>query len=334
MHLLRPESITPIGLYLERHRQHPDSFEAQLDFATVLLYREREYRVMNQSRWLRGDTPPPAPAADSPFAPFDLTDAAAAIVRSAIAAGPDYSVQPDDLFGLKPDAAAGLRAVLRPVRTHRAGWAVYAWLLVDLCRSREAIDAAEQAIRLGETLSGLVMIYQATAFAAHGPDGFAEAERTMREVEARGRRLLSKRAMGSKWAMRAQEAFQERIRQRAIRTRARVEGTAFTRYIMTELAFCQQERKAAHVAFDAARVPQELRHLVPLARAIGVGDDPCRGLFIKKMPVRERREAARRIRESAGAIDAWLAGLGGSPFEGEAAAFFWLQEAADELEPA
>jgi hypothetical protein len=334
MRLLRPESITPIGLYLERHRQNPDSFDAQLEFATVLLYREREYLAMNRSRWLMGDGTP-APAADSPFAPFDLTGGAAEILRfSLFGFGPDGRVQPNDLFGLKPNAAAGLRTVLRPVRSHRAGWAVYARLLLDLCRFPEAIDAAEEAIRLGEARSGLALVQQVTLLAAHGPDGFAAAEPAIDDLKARARRLLSKGEMRSNWAIRAGEAFEERIRQRAIRTRARVEGTAFSRYIMTELAFCEQERKAAHAAFDAARVPPELRHLVPLARAIGVGDDPCRGLFIKKMPVRERREAARSILDSAGAIDAWLEGLGGPTFEGEAAAFFWLQAAADELDPA
>ncbi len=79
--------------------------------------------------------------------------------------------------------------------------------------------------------------------------------------------------------------------------RTAVEGRGFTRYFTTELAFCQSERKASLKGFDVARVPKALRHLVPLARAVGVGDDPCRALFLRKIPRSERRAHARKIRE-------------------------------------
>ena len=75
VHILRPESITPIGTYLDRRRQHPESFDAQIEFACVLLYRDREYRGMYASGWREKK---PAPSSDSPFAPFDLTKDAAA----------------------------------------------------------------------------------------------------------------------------------------------------------------------------------------------------------------------------------------------------------------
>jgi hypothetical protein len=71
--------------------------------------------------------------------------------------------------------------------------------------------------------------------------------------------------------------------------------------------------------------------VVPLARALGIGDDVCRARFIREMPVSERRAVARQIRDAGGAIDAWLAGLQAPPFEREAAAFFWLRAAADEI---
>jgi hypothetical protein len=82
--------------------------------------------------------------------------------------------------------------------------------------------------------------------------------------------------------------------------------------------------------FDATRVPRHLRHLVPLARVLGVGDESCRALFIRRMPISERRVAAKRVRDAADAIDAWLKQLK-EPYDGEAAAFFWLQEAAEEI---
>jgi hypothetical protein len=69
---------------------------------------------------------------------------------------------------------------------------------------------------------------------------------------------------------------------------------------------------------------------VPLARVLGVGDDPCRALFIRRMPTKERRAAAKRIRDAADAIDAWLKRLK-EPYDGEAPAFFWLRKAAEEI---
>lgn len=132
---------------------------------------------------------------------------------------------------------------------------------------------------------------------------------------------------------RAVDALTERIRQLALRTRTQAEGTAFTRYLSTELAFCERQRDEALESFDPSRVPTALRTLVPLARQIGFGDDVCRGIFIARMRARDRREAARTIREHGATLDEWLAALGPPPYADEAAAFFWLRAAADDLDP-
>jgi hypothetical protein len=338
VHILRPESITPIALYLDRRRQYPESLDAQIEFASVLLYREREYRTMYLSG-LAARKPVPSP--DSPFAPFDITtDAAADLaalfdeMRTGVDGGSDRpddgaEERPDDLFGLKPEAVDGLRRALGPIKSHGFGWLIHARLLTDLCRFREALEAAEHAIRLGEAVPGLLIVCDAAWRGSMGRGSIPDGDAIARKAEARARRLLPKE--GTRWITRAQQAFDERVRQRALRTRARVEGKRFTRFLTTELGFCQQERKATLASFKSARVPKELRGLIPLAREFGVGDDPCRGLFIRKIPSRERRVAAQKIRGLATAIDRWLASLGGPPFEGEAAAFFWLLEAADEL---
>jgi hypothetical protein len=333
VHILRPDSVTPIARYLDRREQNGDSFAVQLEFATVLLYREREYRVMNQSRWLTGTLPAPSP--DSPFTPYDLTADAAAILVSVIGTGQfdildGGSPQPDDLFGLKSIAAEGLARTLRPIRSQRLGWVIYARLLLDLCRFRDAIDAAERAVMLGEPLPGLAVIYDAAVMASTGPNSIGESEQIADKATARAKRLTKKDFRPMSWSRRTMDAFEERVRRSAIRARTRVEGKAFTRFLSTELAFCERERKTALKTFDAARVPRQLRHLVPLARVLGVGDDSCRALFIRRMPISERRAAAKRVRDAADAIDAWLKQLK-EPYDGEAAAFFWLLEAAEEM---
>jgi hypothetical protein len=77
-------------------------------------------------------------------------------------------------------------------------------------------------------------------------------------------------------------------------------------------------------------VPAELRPLVPLVRQVGVGDDVCRGWFIRKLSARDRRAERTLIAEHVTAIDAWLVTCD-QPYEGEAAAFFRLREAGEEL---
>jgi hypothetical protein len=294
IHLLRRESITPIARYIARRDEQPDSFDRQLEFGIVLLYREREYRAMHSSDWLmRGVRPAASP--DSPFQPYDLTPEAAHHLAVLIDGAQSLvaPLSPDDLFGLKRSALDGLRRTLRPVKAHAFGWLVVSRLHADLVEHDDAAAAAARAGDLGETrVAGTLL----------APLG--------------DRRVL--------------EGFEERIRRRALGARSAVEGAGFTRYLTTEGAFCEQERAEALAGFDESRVPAELRPLVPLARQIGVGDDACRGWFIRKLPARDRRAAKALIAKHAAAIDAWLA-TRDQPYEGEAAAFFWLGEAGEEL---
>jgi hypothetical protein len=285
IHLLRPESITPIALYIERRDEQPQSFERQLEFAAVLLYREREYRSMYRSGWIMRHIKP-APSPDSPFQPYDITPKAADDLAATIGDLQIDALPPDDLFGLKRSALDGLRRTLRPVKAHAFGWLVASRLHDDLLESAEAAKAAARAHSLGET------------------------------------RLADVR--------KAVQAFDERIRQRALRARSGVEGTAFTRYLTTEAAFCEQQRADNLAGFEESRVPVELHPLVPLARQLGIGDDACRGWFMRKMPRRDRLAAAKLIAEHAVAIDAWLA-TQNEPYKEEAAAFFWLRAAGEEL---
>ena len=309
-HILRPESVTPIAQYIERQRNSPESYRVQVEFASVLLYREREYRAMNSSKWLDGKKP--APSVDSPFQPFDITAEAAADLAAILAdsASEWKPLNKNDLFGLKGAAVDALTRVLRAVKAQRFGWLVYASLLTDLCRYDEAVAAADQATALGERTQGSALASRAVLL--------GEITREPLEDE----QVLS----------RTLDAFSERIRQFAVRVRTHVEGGTFTRFLSTELAFCEEERDAALESFDELRVPTALRALVPLARQIGVGDDGCRAMFISRMRARDRREAARTIREHGPAIDDWLASLGPPPYKDEAEAFFWLRAATDDFD--
>ena len=138
--------------YIARRDEQPDAFDRQLEFATVLLYREREYRSMYSSDWLvRGVRPAASP--DSPFEPYDLTPEAADHLAALIDGVQtlDAPPSPDDLFGLKRSALDGLRRTLRPVKAHAFGWLVASRLHADLVERAEAAVAAARAGDLGES---------------------------------------------------------------------------------------------------------------------------------------------------------------------------------------
>lgn len=274
IHLLRPESVTPIVTYLARSDAAPTRFAPQLDLAIALLYREREYAVMY---WATLD-PPPIPATGSPFQPYAVTPAGAAFRAWSLGQGPTFDPQRDltdsyDLFGLKSDVVARLTATLRPVAAQRFGWAVAAQLCLDLCRHGEAVAAAERAADLGVARFGLPLAHQAALVGAHEatlgapvPRGLADGEHQARRIRARARRegvSTNDRILRREW--------DDWLRRAGVRVRGHVEGEAFTRFVTTEARYCESERAAALAAFDITRVPPGA------PRARGPGADDRRG---------------------------------------------------------
>jgi hypothetical protein len=331
--ILLPESVTPIGVYLDRSAAAPTAYAAQVDLATALLYREDEYRGM----YLYGLHPSPGPHPDSPFHPFDLTSATAVShwYRVVDPSGDQSSGPsgPHDLFGLKSTVTMRLLAVLRPVASHRMGWVIAAQLLDDLCRHGEARHAAEEAVRHGAARFGLMLACQVIWSEAlrSGTDP-AVALKEERAITARARRAGVPTDRTGRWAtLDVRRELDEWLQRAGVRVRSRVEGESFTRFVTTDRRFCEAERRAAMASVDLARVPMELRPLADLALAIGVGDDPCRACFIRAMTKASRREAASRIRAADEAIQAWLRDLV-EPYDAEAAAFFWLSAAGEELD--
>ena len=106
-----------IALYLERVQPGASGQASPVEFACLLLHREREYRSMYPSSW----RPDRLPAADDdgPFAPYGLTHDAAAIAATVrITWGTGDASAPslrEDLFGLKtmPSTGCAMRFVRR-----------------------------------------------------------------------------------------------------------------------------------------------------------------------------------------------------------------------------
>jgi hypothetical protein len=80
-------------------------------------------------------------------------------------------------------------------------------------------------------------------------------------------------------------------------------------------------------------VPEGLRHLVPLAKKWGIGDDVERGEFIERASDADRQALMDAIAPHQNEITAWLDSFGTSPMTDEAAAFMYMQLAVEEMRP-
>jgi hypothetical protein len=277
IHVLRPESITPIGRYLMRRRSD-GSCDRQVEYACVLLYREREYRAFYSSSWRPEHLPAPHP--EGPFAPFDLTDAAAATLASTVRTTwgleADAANRREDLFGLKAEAEEGLSTALAPLKGQAFGHLLLSRLLRDLCHFARGVVAAMTALERGCDIEmGYALAYDAAILAS---DHSWRPE----DIGRRARLLLREQGKDTiRWQSRGSERFDEKVRRHALRTRTEIEGDSFQRYLSTEAEFCERERVAALDGFDGSKVPPDLSDLIPIAQRFGIGDDPCRNLVIR-----------------------------------------------------
>ena len=82
---------------------------------------------------------------------------------------------------------------------------------------------------------------------------------------------------------------------------------------------------------DRARVPDHLRHLVPLAEKWGIGDDIIRNDLVDKSTSAERRELHDALYEPFERVTEWLNSFAGRPLPPEAVAFMHMQTALDEM---
>ena len=82
---------------------------------------------------------------------------------------------------------------------------------------------------------------------------------------------------------------------------------------------------------DSAKVPVDLRDLVPLAQRWGIGDDVARPEQLQKATAAERSELRAAFGPRQARITAWLDSFGQGPMPEEAAAFMYTQLAIEEL---
>ena len=88
---------------------------------------------------------------------------------------------------------------------------------------------------------------------------------------------------------------------------------------------------AATTRLNANNVPDDLRHLVPLAERWGIGDDVDRNAAVDRATPVERAELERALAPSNARITAWLDSFRQQPMTDEAAAFMYMQLALEEM---
>ena len=82
---------------------------------------------------------------------------------------------------------------------------------------------------------------------------------------------------------------------------------------------------------DPAQVPETIRHLVPLARQWGIGDDTKRMESIERSSAADREALAIAIAPYHADITAWLDSFEAGAMSDEAAAFMYMQLALEEI---
>lgn len=332
IHVLRTESVTPIEQYLERARASSGDHDAWMDLACVLLYREREFRTATGAPWTSNRLP--QAGASLGFAPYDLTPDAQANIATFVHALPRDGLPPDapdDLFGLKAEVLTGLRATLRPRKAHSLAHLVAGVLARDLCLYDDAVTLASRAVNMQtDVVVALALTRDAACRSSSGAGGPEHAALAMKAAED-AKRHIPRERWRHNWQWRSLERLEERVRQRALAVRRKTEGAAFTRFLTTEADFCAAEHAAAIEGFDEKNVPPELHPLNSLAQRFGVGDDGCRALVIRRTPRAERRTVAAAVEALASRVSIWLESLNGPPYGREAACFFWLLEATEEM---
>jgi hypothetical protein len=315
--LISLESLPPLEPYLSNRRSRPNDDKAQLTFAAMLFERETYFTAMYTPWGQFGEEPPSAHA--QAWQPHPVTDegrrALSALRR--LDGGANQLVF--DLFGLKAEALAGVQSVLRPRKSALSGYLVAARFSIDLCRYDEALAALDQAERLAPD-HRIALAYRYEALLMKG------------DSEAIERRI--RKVFGPRWSnqlARAREEHDAQIRRHAWRARTATEGERFTRFLKTERQWCEEERDRTLGALDDTAVPESLRVLLPLARRYGVGDDPCRAYFISRTTKAEQERHLAQAAPHLDAIQEWVDTYKPEAMPPEAAAFFWLLEALEEM---
>lgn len=315
--------------YLERSRAERSDYTHQLALAAILFERETYYLTLYGPYGAYGSTP--LEEHGDAWQPFPATPTGQEALRlrrdPTLNAG---SPPPFDLFGLKTESLDALEATLDAAPSHLTGVLLASRFAADLEQHLRALELAERALRVSpKHRAALAATHSTLSILADGNSAYRSRARALEK------RVRS--TFGTNWMHEAGSALDKQaldVRRLAWQLRTATEGERFTRFLKTEAQFCEESRAQALTGFDNSRVPDGLRELIPWARRFGVGDDPCRAHFIRRATTHDRKAAIRLVTPGLHAIHAWVSVFEPGTLSPEAAAFYWLLEAIEEMRSA
>ena len=92
-----------------------------------------------------------------------------------------------------------------------------------------------------------------------------------------------------------------------------------------------EEQPTSTYNLESENIPENLRHLAPLAEKWGIGDDVERAELIERASPTDKEALIRAITPHQSEITAWLDSFGMDPMSDEAAAFMYMQLAVEEM---
>jgi hypothetical protein len=111
--------------------------------------------------------------------------------------------------------------------------------------------------------------------------------------------------------------------------------------VLISLSACREREATRHPGsssaaeavprLDSAKVPADLRDLVPFAQRWGIGDDVARSERVQKATAAERSELRAAFGPRQARITAWLDSFGQGAMPDEATAFMYTQLAIEEM---
>ena len=101
--------------------------------------------------------------------------------------------------------------------------------------------------------------------------------------------------------------------------------------VLLILAGCSSPASSPGPRLDAAKVPEDIRALVPLAERWGIGDDVDRAQLVDSATQTEKDALRSEVAPHAQQINAWLDTFKEGAMTDEAAAFMYMLLALDEM---
>ena len=85
------------------------------------------------------------------------------------------------------------------------------------------------------------------------------------------------------------------------------------------------------IEIDPANVPEDLRDLIPIAEAWGIGDDVIRGDHGESASPEQKERFKAALTGRTARVTEWLDAFGTEPMSEEAGVFMYMLEALDEM---